>query len=273
MKIFTTMTQELANSWWMYLLGAIVVVFVIVGSILFIVRAYKDADNINMDKKVLKNTVKNSIIFSILPSISILFGVVALAPAIGIPLPWIRLSVIGALHYEGAAVSATGYPTIASGEMTTVQFATTAIVMTIGILLGPIFCLFGFKAYDKKLLSKLKTDVENNEGVQFENEPVKPKKKSFGPVLFSAAFIAMICSFLAEDFAKLKFIGNETSEAAVKALGSISNAYTPTVVIFVAFGVMALCDLLEKKCKWKWLGDFSLGLAMIVGMVVACILG
>ena len=61
---------------------------------------------LNMDPKVLKKTIINSAVFTILPSISILIGVVTLSGILGIPLPWIRLSVIGALHYEGLAVKA-----------------------------------------------------------------------------------------------------------------------------------------------------------------------
>ena len=36
------MDLQIANSWWMYLLGIIVVVFVLVGSLFFIYRAYKE---------------------------------------------------------------------------------------------------------------------------------------------------------------------------------------------------------------------------------------
>ena len=37
------MDLQIANSWWMYLLGIIVVIFVLVGCLFFIVRAYKEA--------------------------------------------------------------------------------------------------------------------------------------------------------------------------------------------------------------------------------------
>ena len=97
------MDLKIANSWWMYLLGIIVVVFVLVGCLFFIYRAYKEAKDNNMDRKMLKKVVINSISFTILPSISILIGIVALSGSLGIPLPWIRLTVIGAIHYEGTA--------------------------------------------------------------------------------------------------------------------------------------------------------------------------
>ena len=105
-----------------------------------------------MDVKVLKKVIFDSFLFTVLPSISILIGVVALSGKLGIPLPWIRLTVIGALHYEGAAVKAVigDATSVATPEM----FVTIAFVMTLGILTGPLFCLFGFKAYDKKMLAK-----------------------------------------------------------------------------------------------------------------------
>lgn len=291
MKLSAAMSMEIANSWWMYLIGAVVFVFVLAGSIIFILRALKDAKKINMDKKIIRKTVKNSIIFSILPGISILFGVLALSTRIGIPLPWIRLSVIGALHYEGAAVSA-AYGSLTMAEMTTQQFATISVVMTLGILTGPLFCLFGFKAYDKKALSKLKAKEETpvvegatvaaastgevaSEATVEVVQPTevvaeKPKKKPFGSILFSAAFIAMISAFLAEDIARIKNVGHIGETIKDEVVTSV-NTWIPLVVIVISFGVMALCDLLVKKLKWKWLQDFSLGLAMLIGMVAACL--
>ena len=125
------MDMSIANSWWMYLLGGIVVFFVLVGCIFFILKAFKDAKKLGMDEKVLKKVVFDSFLFTILPSISILIGVVALSGKLGVPLPWIRLTVIGALHYEGAAVKAVigDATSIATPEM----FVTIAFVLYIFI--------------------------------------------------------------------------------------------------------------------------------------------
>ena len=40
---------EIANSWWMYLLGAFVVLFVLAGSVFFIVDAFKEAKKNSQD--------------------------------------------------------------------------------------------------------------------------------------------------------------------------------------------------------------------------------
>ena len=257
--------EKVANSWWMYLLGVIVVIFVLAGSLFFILKSYKDAKKLNMDTKILKKTIINSAVFTILPSISILIGVVTLSGILGIPLPWIRLTVIGALHYEGVAANS-AYEGIRSlSELTSVQFVTIAFVMTLGILSGPLYCLFGFKSYDKKILSKAKGDSEieaNEQTVEVVAEENKKPKKNFGDVLFNAVFIAMICSFLAVDVAKV----------FDKEQGAIKN-YVPIVVIVTTFLSMFILDMLQKKLKWKWLASFDLGLSMLIGMTVAVLVG
>lgn len=256
------MDKAIANSWWMYMLGAIVVVFVLVGCVFFIYKSFKDAKKLNMDKKVLKKVIFNSAIFTILPSISILIGVVALSGKLGVPLPWIRLTVIGALHYEGAAAQAAidEFSKLGITTITNEVFVTIACVMTLGILTGPVFCLFGFKAYDKKVLAKAK---DSEEEVVEEKVEEKPKKK-FGDVLFNAVFIAMVSSFLAVDIVKIFDSGKDVAPM---------DSYAPTIVILATFASMFIFDILEKKCNQKWLSSFSLGLSMIIGMAVAVLVG
>jgi hypothetical protein len=260
------MDMRIANSWWMYLLGALVTVFVLVGCLFFIVRAYKDAIKIGMDKKIVKKVIFNSAIFTILPSISILIGVVALSGNLGVPLPWIRLSVIGALHYEGAAAQA-ALDALGTEVITKEAFVTIAFVMTLGILSGPLYCLFGFKAYDKKVLAK--TRVEEEVKAEVSEAQDKPKKRDFGSILFNAVFIAMVGSFLSVDIVKV-FKTGQIGELDNK--GNVIepiDTFIPIIVIVVTFGCMALCDFLEKKCKQKWLSSFGLGLSMLVGMASA----
>ena len=264
------MDMKVANSWWMYLLGALVVVFVLAGCIFFILKAVKEAKKVNMDSKLIKKVIFNSALFTILPSISILIGVVALSGVLGVPLPWIRLSVIGALHYEGAAVNA-ALDAFGTNVITNEVFVTIACVMTLGILTGPLFCLFDFKAYDKKILARAKAKEEapkvekEKEEVEEEKVVVKPKK-DFGSVLFSAVFIAMVSSFLAVDMVKLVKTGKvDSSGVAYTPMES----FVPTIVIVVTFLSMIICDVLERKFKQRWLSSFALGLSMLVGMASA----
>ena len=264
------MDMNVANSWWMYMLGAVVVLFVLAGCIFFIIKAFKDAKNLGMDSKMLKKVIFDSFLFTILPSVSILIGVVALSGKLGVPLPWIRLTVIGALHYEGAAVKAVigDATSVATPEM----FVTIAFVMTLGILTGPLFCLFGFKAYDKKMLAKTRVSEEEVkeevEVVEETSEEVKKPKQNFGSILFNAVFIAMVSSFLAVDAVKIFKTGALDKEGVPV---TPVNSYIPLIVIGVTFLSMFICDILEKKCNQKWLSSFGLGLSIVMGMISAVI--
>ena len=42
----------------------------------------------------------SSAVFTIAPAVAILLGVITLSKALGLPLPWLRLSVVGALTYD-----------------------------------------------------------------------------------------------------------------------------------------------------------------------------
>lgn len=105
-----------------------------------------------MEKKKLNKVLTSSIVFSIVPSIGILMGVITLAGSLGIPLPWLRLSVIGALHYEtmaaDTAAKAAGVA-LSADAMTGSAFVTIAVVMTIGIIWGGVFCIIALKKYAK----------------------------------------------------------------------------------------------------------------------------
>ena len=255
----------IVNSWWMYLLGAIVVVFVLAISVFFIIKAFKDAKELNMDKNLLKKVIFNSAIFTILPSIAILIGIVALSGQIGIPLPWIRLSVIGALQYEGTAVNAVLEGSVLASNST---FVTIALVMTIGIIAGPVFCLIGFEFYDKKVLSKARTtssEVGKNKEIKNTEEENKKPKKDLGSFLFSAVFIAMVSAFMADDIKVLLY--PKTGTVVYQP-----TPYVPTVVIIVTVVSMYIFDVLENKFKQKWLASFSLGFSMLIGMAAAAII-
>ncbi|MBQ6934942.1 MAG: DUF5058 family protein, partial [Clostridia bacterium] len=98
--------MDFRQNGFMYALGFIVVVFVIVQSAFFIRKAWKRAKELGIDSSVLKTTVTSSALFTVAPAIAILATVIVLSKALGLVLPWIRLSVIGNLAYESTAASA-----------------------------------------------------------------------------------------------------------------------------------------------------------------------
>ncbi len=88
------------NSSFMYILCGSIILVVALICVLFLVRAWRAGIAIGMDKEKMRRVVVSSAAFTVLPSIGILLGVIALSGSLGVPWPWLRLSVIGALHYE-----------------------------------------------------------------------------------------------------------------------------------------------------------------------------
>jgi hypothetical protein len=129
------------NSGFMYVLVAVVIAFVILESVVFLIKAWKRGKELGMDMKLLRKTVGSSAVFTIAPAVAILLGVIALSKALGFPLPWLRLSVIGALTYEttAAASAASAVGVTLSQQITdATAFSTIVWVMTLGIVPGLI---------------------------------------------------------------------------------------------------------------------------------------
>ena len=134
----------------MYLICGGIMCFVAAVCVVFAVRAWRAGKAIGMDTAVLRRVVTSSASFSVLPSVGILLGVIALSGALGIPWPWLRLSVIGALHYEtqvaeGAAEQVGIH--LSGSEMTAGAFSTIALLMSVCIMWGMILNLFLNKRY------------------------------------------------------------------------------------------------------------------------------
>jgi hypothetical protein len=263
-RFLVTSAYEIKESWWMYVLAVLITLFILVGSLYFALNAYKQSKKLGMPKEQIKKAIVSSVSFSVLPSIGIFIGVITMSGLLGIPLPWIRLSVIGALHYElmAASVAADG---ITIATMTAQNFVTIAFVMTLSIMWGVVFAFFFFKKYQEKVVNKVTT----------------PGNKGFGKVLFDAVFIGMICGYVGDAVAKiLKFEtrlivdGAYVVDGAGNAVYEDHPTFVPIIVMFSAMAAMALFDLLiRKKPKFAWLENFSLALSMIFGMAVAVFLG
>ncbi|MBP7478834.1 MAG: DUF5058 family protein [Spirochaetaceae bacterium] len=125
------------DSPFIYGLAFIVIAFILAQSLFFIIHAVKRAKAIGMDKSIVLRTIGSTALFTIAPAVSILLGVITLAKFLGLPLPWIRLSVIGAITYELPAATSTAQAMgISLSETITKAENYSAIVwvMTLGIL-------------------------------------------------------------------------------------------------------------------------------------------
>ena len=247
MDMMETSLLDRLNSPAMYGIVACAILLVVAMCVYFMIRSWRAGLAVGMDKAVLRKAVISSATFTVLPAFSVLLGVVALSGSMGIPLPWLRLSVIGNLQYEvnvaQIAATSVGLSGLKITEMTPQAFVTIALVMTAGILGGALLCLTVLKAYSKKLGSG------------------KPKaagsgKKSFGDWAMVAMFVGMCAAY----------IGSYVGQAAQGAL-------LPLVASLIAAAAMAVCEWLERKKDMKWLENFDLAASMLVAMAAAVLLG
>ncbi len=136
-------------------MGGIIALFVLTQSVVFLVRAVRRGKAIGLDVKVMKKAAISSATFSIVPSVPIALSMIALAATMGAAFSWIRLSVIGSMSYEifaaGQVAAAADISKEALGTMPINVFAGAMWVMTLGIIIGPIFNIFGLKRYQKKI--------------------------------------------------------------------------------------------------------------------------
>ena len=151
---------SLLNSVPLYGICGGIIAFVAVVCIVFLIRAYRAGVSIGMDRTRLKQVILSSATFSVLPSVGILLGVIALSGSLGTPWPWLRLSVIGALHYETqvaqAAAEQVGMTSLSAREMTPQNFVTIALLMSICIIWGMVLSVIFNKGYLKKLQKNTK---------------------------------------------------------------------------------------------------------------------
>ncbi|MEA4911770.1 MAG: DUF5058 family protein [Oscillospiraceae bacterium] len=235
-----------ANSWPMYLIAIVIVGFVLAQAVLFLMKSYKEGLREGMDKALLKKVIISSASFSLIPSFGILIGVLALAPALGLPVPWIRLSVVGALHYEGATANnlAKG---MGLGElpaaMTGGDLAAIVFGMTIGICWGMLLIIFFFKSYQHKITKTTGKDP-----------------KLFN-LLFSAMFVGMVSAYAGDAFSYLRTVklGNTVRTPNV----------LPLLAMVVSVACMALFNHLITKKQVKWLENYALSFSMVLGMTAA----
>ena len=115
----------------------------------FAVRAWRAGRALRIDAHKLRRVVLSSASFSVLPSVGILLGVIALSGSLGIEWPWLRLSVIGALHYEtlvaqGAAVQS-GMLSLCASDMTPQRFVSIALLMSFCFFWGMVLSIFFYK--------------------------------------------------------------------------------------------------------------------------------
>lgn len=137
------------NSAFLFITAGIIIIFVIAQSVFFLRKAWVRAKELGIEVSVLRRVVRGSAAFTVAPAIAIILGVITLSKFLGLPLPWLRLSVLGALTYElPAATSAANSLGVSISEGVTDPrvYSTIAWVMTLGIMSGLIIVTLFLKS-------------------------------------------------------------------------------------------------------------------------------
>ena len=106
---------------------------------------------LGISQEKIKGVIKSSVIFSIVPSLSIVIGLFSLAAVLGVPWPWFRLSVVGSVSYELMAADM-----VATNDAS--QAGAIMFVMSIGIMFGIVTCTF----FGKKIQTSMTSFREKN---------------------------------------------------------------------------------------------------------------
>lgn len=255
----------------LYLIAGAVILFVLAQSVFFLVKAWQHGKELGIDKKKLKNAITSSALFTVPSALSVLATVIALAPALGLVIPWVRLSVIGNLMYETtaaeAAMEAFGHQGGIAVPVTEPEvYAGVAWVMTLGICFSLVVLPFLAKPLNKKFLAAGKKDAEAEKAETTENAPTDTKKKrTIGEFinLFAtpAIFIGLIGAFIARAI-----IGAGKPETFGDGAGVLS-----IITLVVAIVVSILLEIFAKKLKLTWLEPFVMPIGMIVAMIAAIV--
>lgn len=259
----------------LFVFVGIILAVVLAQSVFFLVKSYRRAKKIGMDMKKIKKTITSAAVFTIAPAVSIVITVLALSKSLGVPLPWLRLSVVGSLSYETIAAqnAASGMGTslseLASNGATAQQFLTISIVMTLSILVG----IWLVPVIGKKMSNGL---------ISFEK-----RDKKWMDIIQAAMFIGMISAFVGFIFCDVsrlwlsedgvftvvetvkEYVGGELIEKEIVTKYSKTSGLVPVLVMLVSAVSMVICGILMKKLKWKWLNDYALPICMVIGMASA----
>ena len=232
------------NSPVLFLLAGIIIAAVLAQSVFFLVKAWRRGKAIGMSGEKLKRIAVTAVVFTIAPAVAIVISVITLAKDLGVPLPWLRLSVVGSMSYETIAAtnaeSAMGLTFGQVSSLTASQYVTIASVMTVSIMVG----IWLVPVVAKKL---------QNGMISLEN-----RDKKWSDIFSASMFIGMISAFVGYVFCDFSGVFR----------GEMSGLI-PVLVMLVSALVMCLAGLLVKTLKWRWISDYALPISLIAGMASA----
>ena len=242
----------------LFIIAGLLVAVVLGQSVFFLIKALRRSKTLGMDQAKIRKTMVSAGIFTIAPAVAIVISVIVLSKSLGLPLPWLRLSVVGSMSYETVAannaLSAMGQ-SLGAGGLTAQQYVNVLLVMTISIMMG----IWLVPVIGKKLQNGMKS--------------LANRDAKWADIFQNALFIGMIAAFLGFVFCDVSRLWNEDACAVTKdgvtTVFSSTSGLIPVCVMGVSALVMVICGLLMRKPKMKWLSEYAMPISLILGMAAA----
>ncbi len=228
--------DAVANGLIMWLACTPGILWVCFQAVLFLRKSVKDGMKMGLTQTQIKRGIRGASIASVGPCVVILSSMLSLMVIVGGPLAWLRIDVIGGVGYEimGATFAANAMGiTPGTEEMTVDYLCVASVVMTTGCLGWIIFAaLFSDK------MEKV-------------NNFMAGGNKALIPIISAGCVLGCYSNLVVEQVAPL---GDETVATLASAVSMI--------------GLL----LLSKTLKKRWIKDWVLSIAMLLGMMLVIIL-
>ena len=255
----------------LFLIAGILVAVVLAQSIFFLMKALRRSKELGMDQKKIKKTIRTAAIFTIAPAVAIVISIITLSKKLGLPLPWLRLSVVGSMSYETVAannaLSAMAQSLGSPAPLQAQEYLNVLLVMTISIMMG----IWLVPVIGKKLQNGMAS--------------LGNRDKKWADAFQNSLFIGMISAFLGYVFCDVSRLWRADStgkvtetvtevlengkKVTVEKFFSGTSGLIPVCVMGVSAVTMIICGLLMRKPKLKWLSEYALPISLVVGMAAA----
>ena len=251
----------------LFAIAGLLVAVVLAQSIYFLVKALRRSKALGMDQTKIRKTIRTAAIFTIAPAVAIVISVMTLSQTLGLPLPWLRLSVVGSMSYEmvaaNNALSAMGQSLGSNAGLTAQQYVNVLAVMTVSIMMG----IWLVPAIGKKL-QKGMSSLSNRDA-------------KWADIFSNALFIGMIAAFLGFVFSNVSRLWDPAARTVTEKVVengvevqrqvavSATSGLIPVCVMAASAAVMVLSGGLMKIFKAAWISDYALHVSLILGMASA----
>lgn len=234
-----------ANSKVLWVISFAIVSVVLIQSLLFARLSFKVAGELNYPNEKCREALKTGLISAIGPSIAIFVVMVGMMSVVGTPITWLRLSIIGAAPTELTAATV-------GAQAAGVEFGSPEYDLYV---LSSSFWTMAINGTGWLLVTALFTH---------KLEDIRIKIGGGNPVWLGILSLA----------AALGAFGYMNINIIVGAIRNMSNAVPGSAgsIYAIVAGLFSMILVTKVAQTRPWLREYTLGIAMLCGMLVAAVL-